>query len=336
MREAEFYEKLSEQKVRCFLCKHRCLIEEGKRGVCGVRENKGGVLFSLVHGKLISQHVDPIEKKPFYHFLPGSSAYSIATVGCNFKCDFCQNYEISQVARDYKRILGDEVSPQEVVDSALDYGCQSISYTYTEPTVAYDYYRKIMRLAKEKGLYNNFVTNGYMTEEVLKDAEGYLDAANVDLKSFSGDFYKKMCGAKLEGVLETIKTIKKMNIWIEITTLLIPGFNDSPEEIRKCAEFVYKLGKEIPWHITRFYPHYKMDDISPTPLETLIQAREIGLQTGLKYVYIGNVAGDEGENTYCYNCGRVVIRRYGFQVIEYNIENSCCRFCNVPIEGLGL
>jgi len=336
MKEAKFYEKCKDNRVRCFLCNHRCLISEGERGICRVRENRGGVLYSLIYGKLVSQHVDPIEKKPFFHFFPGSTAYSVATVGCNFKCDFCQNYEISQIVRDHNQIWGEEYSPEEIVDLALNYGCQSISYTYTEPTIAYDYYREIMRLAKDKGLYNNFVTNGYMTEEMLKDAQGYLDAANVDLKSFNEDFYKKICGAKLEKVLETLKIMKDMHIWVEVTTLIIPGFNDSEEEIRKCAEFVYSLGKETPWHVSRFYPHYRMNNVTYTPISTLKKARKIGLEVGLKYVYTGNIPGDEGENTFCYNCKRVLIRRYGFEVLEYNIENSQCKFCQALIEGIGL
>ncbi|MCM8783961.1 MAG: AmmeMemoRadiSam system radical SAM enzyme [Candidatus Omnitrophica bacterium] len=336
MREAEFYEKLAGNNVRCFLCNHRCLIADGKKGICGVRENIKGILYSLVYGKLISQHVDPIEKKPFFHFFPGSLAYSVATVGCNFKCDFCQNYEISQIVRSKGEIFGEEVAPEVVVDSAIEYGCKSLSYTYTEPTIAYDYYKEIMRLAKKRGLYNNFVTNGYMTEELLSDALGYLDAANVDLKSFSSGFYKNICGARLEPILESLKIMKKMNIWLEVTTLLIPGLNDSEQEIRNCAEFIYSLGNETPWHISRFYPHYKMDDVSPTPLRALHKAREIGLEVGLKYVYAGNVPGDEGEDTYCYGCKKKVIRRYGFQVLEYNIDNSYCHFCNTQIEGVGL
>ncbi|MCM8778493.1 MAG: AmmeMemoRadiSam system radical SAM enzyme [Candidatus Omnitrophica bacterium] len=336
MKEAGFYEKLMDKKVRCFLCNHRCLIPEGKRGICGVRENRNGVLYSLVYGRLISQHIDPIEKKPFFHFFPGSTAYSIATVGCNFKCDFCQNYEISQIVRDHQQILGEETPPKEIIARALRYNCQSISYTYTEPTIAYEYYKEIMRLAKENGLYNNFVTNGYMTEEMLKDASGYLDAANVDLKSFNNEFYKKICGARLEPILEALKIMKKMNIWLEVTTLLIPGLNDSEEEMRKCAEFVLSLSKDTPWHISRFYPHYRMRHISPTPLTLLEKARNIGLALGLRYVYTGNVPGDEGENTYCYNCREVVIRRYGFEILEYNINNSCCKFCKTSIVGVGL
>ncbi|MCM8798897.1 MAG: AmmeMemoRadiSam system radical SAM enzyme [Candidatus Omnitrophica bacterium] len=332
MKEAGFYEKLNNNKVRCFLCSHRCLIAEGKRGICGVRENRGGVLFSLVYGKLISQHIDPIEKKPFFHFFPGSTAYSIATVGCNFKCDFCQNYEISQIVRDRNQILGEEVSPREIVETALKCGCQSISYTYTEPTIAYEYYKEVMKIAKENGLHNNFVTNGYMTGEMLKDTYGYLEAANVDLKSFDNEFYKKICGAKLEAVLETLKIMKEMNIWLEITTLIIPGLNNSEEEIKKCAEFIYSLGEDIPWHISRFYPHYRMSHLPPTPVSTLRRAREIGLETGLKYVYIGNLPGDEGENTYCYNCREPLILREGFFVRKINLVKDRCPKCGFKID----
>ncbi len=336
MRGALLYEKDDSRKTRCLLCAHRCLIVDGNKGVCGVRENRDGALYTLVYKKLISRHVDPIEKKPFFHFLPGSTSYSIATAGCNFRCDFCQNYEISQMVRDGGEISGDEVSAEEVVEDALRYGCQSISYTYTEPTIAFEYVLEVMKLAKESGLCNNFVTNGYMTEEMLGAAGGYLDAANVDLKSFNGEFYKKICGARLEPVLEALRTMKKMNMWVEVTTLVIPGLNDSEEELRKCAGFVFALGRETPWHISRFYPHYRMDNLQPTPLNKLEKARKIGLEAGLRYVYTGNVAGDEGENTYCYNCRKIAIGRYGFQILEYNIENSRCRFCQTLIEGVGL
>jgi pyruvate formate lyase activating enzyme len=336
MKEALVYEKVADKKVRCFLCAHRCLISQDKRGICGVRENKDGILYSLVYGKLISQHVDPIEKKPFFHFFPSSTSYSIASVGCNFHCDFCQNYEISQMVREHERILGDEISAEEVVESALRYGCKSISYTYTEPTLAFEYYLEVMKLAKQNGLSNNFVTNGFMTAQMLEYAKGHLDAANVDLKAFSDEFYRKICGARLGPVLEAMRVMKKMNIWVEVTTLIIPGLNDSDTELKNCAEFVLSLGKETPWHVSRFYPHYRIDDLEPTPSRKLERARQIGLDIGLRYVYTGNIPGDIGENTYCYNCKKVVIKRHGFQVLEYNLESGRCKFCETVLDGFGL
>jgi len=336
MKEALLYEKLAAKKVKCFLCAHRCLILAGKRGVCGVRENKAGLLYSLVYKKLVSQHVDPIEKKPFFHFLPGSVSYSIATVGCNFRCDFCQNYAISQAVSDHDGIIGEETPAQDVVNSALKYGCRSISYTYTEPTISFEYALEVMKLAKREGLRNNFVTNGYMTAEMLECLKGYLDAANVDLKSFNDGFYKKICGARLEPVLESLRIMKKLDIWVEVTTLVVPGLNDSEEELKKCAEFILSLGKETPWHVSRFYPQYKMENVSPTPVEKLERAREIGLKAGLRYVYTGNITGDAGENTYCYNCKETLIKRYGFQVLEYNIIDSRCKFCQTPVDGIRL
>ncbi len=336
MKEALFYEKLEGKKVRCGLCAHRCIIADSKRGICCARENRGGVLYSLVYGKLITQQVDPVEKKPFFHFLPCSKSYSIATAGCNFRCDFCQNYSISQGIRDRNIILGETVSPEEIVESALDCGCKSISYTYTEPTIAFEYFFEIMKLAKSRGLYNNFVTNGFMTEDVLYRAKGYLDAANVDLKSGSDEFYKSLCGAKIEPVFNSLKVMKKMGIWVEVTTLIIPGMNDFERDLKTCAEFIFGLGKETPWHVSRFYPQYRLDKVVPTPFSLLEFARKLGLDTGLRYVYTGNVSGDKGENTYCYNCRKTVIKRCGFEVVEYNIKDSKCKFCSAHIDGVGL
>ena len=238
MKEALFYEKLDEQKVHCFLCRHHCKINDGKRGLCGVRENKAGTLYTLVYGLPCSYHVDPIEKKPLFHFYPGSKAFSIATAGCNFRCRHCQNHEISQMPRDEGRIAGQKMEPSEVVDSAAKAGCKSISYTYTEPTMFYEYALDTARLAKEKGIYNNFVTNGYIEEEPLKAIRPFLDAANIDLKGFNKEFYKKVCGAELEGVLDTIKVYKSLGIWIELTTLVIPGYNDKEEELKAIALFI--------------------------------------------------------------------------------------------------
>lgn len=237
MKEAMLYKKV-DGKVKCSLCAHRCTIAEGKRGVCMVRENRKGKLYSLVYGKAIAAHVDPIEKKPLFHFLPGSLSFSIATIGCNFRCEHCQNWDISQKSKNGDEIIGTEINPEQIVQNALNNNCTSISYTYTEPTIFFEYAYDTGKLADEKGLKNNFVTNGFMTEEAIKKISPYLDAANVDLKSFSDSFYKKICGARLEPVLQSLKNMKKKGIWIEVTTLLIPTLNDSDDELRQIAEFI--------------------------------------------------------------------------------------------------
>lgn len=334
MQEAMFYEKLEEEKVRCKLCAHSCQISSGKRGICRVRENREGILYSLVYGKAISSAIDPIEKKPLYHFYPGSDAFSVATVGCNFRCLNCQNNSISQLPGEIREIPGEELSPQSIVFEAKRYKCEIIAYTYTEPTVFFEYAYDTSELAQKEGIRNVFVTNGYMSQEALIKINPYLDAANVDLKTFREDFYKKVCGAELEPVLEALKLMKKLGIWLEITTLIIPTLNDSDEELEEIARFIVALGEETPWHLSRFYPTYKLNKIPSTSLETIHRAREIGLKAGLRYVYVGNVPGDEGENTYCYHCGRLLIRRYGYKIKESNLEEGRCKYCRVKIDGI--
>jgi len=336
MKEALFYQKLENNEVKCGLCSHRCLIKEGKRGICGVRENQRGVLYSLVYGKCISQAIDPIEKKPLYHFYPGSSSFSIATVGCNFSCLHCQNYSISQMVRNQGKIIGDYVFPFEIVKAAKNYHCTSISYTYTEPTIFYEYAYEIAVLAHSQGIKNVFVTNGYTTPEALRYIQPYLDAANVDLKSFSDKFYKNICGARLQPVLDALQEYKKLGIWLEITTLIIPTYNDSEEELRKIAEFIFQLGPEIPWHISAFYPTYKLTEPPRTSVFILRKAREIGLDVGLRYVYEGNVPGEMGENTYCYSCKALLIERRGFTISQYYIKDKKCPKCGANIDGVGL
>ncbi len=332
MIEAKFYKKLN-GNVRCLLCRHRCVISEGKRGICGVRENRGGKLYSLVYGKLIAYHVDPIEKKPLFHFLPGTYSYSIATVGCNFSCLHCQNWEISQLPKGDKHIPGKEISPEDVVEEAKLTNCRSISYTYTEPTIFYEFAFDAAKLAHKENIKNVFVTNGYINDEPLEEISKYLDAANIDLKGFNRDFYRKVCGADLDEVLDSIKLYKKLGIWIEITTLIIPKYNDNEDELREIAEFIKnELGKDVPWHVTRFHPDYKLTDVSPTPVETLRRARDIGYDVGLRYVYEGNVF--EGENTYCYNCKELLIERRGFDVLKYNIKDGKCPKCGSKIAGI--
>jgi pyruvate formate lyase activating enzyme len=335
LKEAMFYEKLEDELVNCDLCSHRCRkIADSKRGICGVRENRDGKLYSLVYGKAVARSIDPIEKKPLFNFLPGSRSYSIATVGCNFRCDNCQNYDISQMPKERGIIVGHDVSPEEIVSAAKVNNCESIAYTYTEPTVFFEYAYDTAKLAKREGIKNVFVTNGYITSEALKKISPYLDAANIDLKSFKDNFYRKRCGARLKPVLDSIRLYKSLGIWIEITTLIIPTLNDSKEELRKIAEFISEIGEDTPWHISQFYPTYKLITLPRTPVVTLRKARKIGLEAGLKYVYEGNVPGENGENTYCPNCEKLLIHRFGYQIRENKIKNSTCTYCGAKIDGL--
>jgi len=337
LQEAMLYTKRDDQKVECHLCAHRCVISPERRGICQVRENRAGTLYSLADNQIISRAVDPVEKKPLYHFYPGTTAYSVATVGCNFRCAFCQNYEISQMPRDQGRILGQEIPPKDIVAGAQHYGCKSIAYTYTEPTVAYELTYECAKLAHERGIKNIYVTNGYMTHEMLAQYHPYLDAANVDLKAFTEEFYHKMCGAHLQPVLDSLKLMKQYGIWVEVTTLIIPTLNDSDAELRDIAGFIaHELGPGTPWHVSRFHPTYRLLDKPVTPVETLARAREIGLEAGLRYVYEGNVPGHGGEDTICYNCGERVIRRWGFSVLERRIINGRCAKCGTQVDGVGL
>jgi pyruvate formate lyase activating enzyme len=336
MKEAMLYEKLSDRRVHCYLCNHHCRIGEGQRGICAVRENRGGTLYTLVYRQLISRNPDPVEKKPMFHFAPGSRSFSIATVGCNFRCEFCQNYEISQMPRDENAINGEDVAPEEIVAMAKKTGCKTIAYTYTEPTIYFEYAYDIAQKASKEGLKNIFVTNGYMTEEALRTLHPHLHGANVDLKSFREEFYRNRCGAGLDGVLRSLKVMKELGVWVEITTLIIPELNDSEEELRELAGFISSLGKEVPWHISRFHPMYKMLDRSPTSVRILERARKIGLEAGLRYVYTGNVPGDAGEDTYCHRCGQLLVDRLGFQILKNQIKEKKCPKCGSPVDGVDL
>jgi len=336
MKIALLWEKTESNKVHCFLCAHGCVIAPGKRGFCGVRENRNGQLYSLVYGMLIAQNVDPIEKKPLFHVHPGSLSYSIATVGCNFKCSFCQNADISQMVADHGRITGREVSAQTVVESARNAKCKSIAYTYTEPTIFFEYALDTSRLAVNKDIINVFVSNGYMSMECLEQIAPYLAAANVDLKSFQNAYYKEQCKARLQPVLDSLTKMKELGIWLEITTLLIPGLNDSEEELKDIARFIYGLGPEIPWHISRFYPTYKLGHVPPTPTERVRMARDIGLAEGLRFVYTGNLRGDEGEKTYCPGCGALLIDRAGYTILSNKLRGGACPDCGERIPGIGM
>jgi len=329
MKEALLYKKLKDEIVQCGLCNHRCVILPNKRGICGVRENKGGTLYSLVYEKAIAENVDPIEKKPFFHFFPGSQSLSIATVGCNFRCANCQNWDISQGPRlKNGEISGRDLPPEKIVQDALDNNCKSIAYTYTEPTIFLEYALEIMKLAYDKNLKNIWVSNGFMTEEALDMIAPYLDAINVDLKSFSDEFYQKNCGGRLKPVLENLKRIKKLGIWLEVTTLVIPALSDDEKMFKDIAKFIKEeLGAETPWHISQFSGliSWKLQHLPETPIETLEKACQIGLDEGLKYVYSGNVPGLASEDTYCPRCKELMIDRNGYHVMRLDKRGRCVR-----------
>lgn len=334
IKEAMLYKSLGDSKVECLLCAHRCKMADSKFGFCGVRKNKNGKLYTYAYGEVIASHVDPIEKKPLYHFFPGTAAYSIATVGCNFRCGFCQNWQISQISmRDTVEHSGYELKPEEVVREARENSCRSISYTYTEPTIFFEYAYDTAKLAKEQNLYNNFVTNGYMTEEALNTIKPYLDACNVDLKFFNDETYKKVCQGRLQPVLDSIKLMKRLNIWVEVTTLVVPDLNDSEEELRKIAEFIAGVGKEIPWHISRFHPNYKYLNTFPTPMDTLKNAERIGKEAGLRYIYLGNVV-NESSDTICYNCKELLIKRALYFIERNSVKDNKCPKCGAKIDGV--
>ncbi len=337
MQIAQFWEEREHARVQCHLCRFHCVIVDGRRGRCGVRENRAGTLYTLVYGRSIAEQVDPIEKKPLFHFHPGSRSLSIATVGCNFHCLHCQNADISQWPHQRQDVPGEDLMPEQIVADATAQQCASIAYTYTEPTIFFEYAYDTAVLARQAGVKNVFVTNGYTTTAALEKIAPVLDAANVDLKGFTESFYRDVTGASLAGVLECLKDYRRLGIWLEVTTLVIPGLNDSPEELRQIADFIAsELGPEVPWHVTAFYPAYKMLDRLPTSPETLLRAYAIGQEAGLAHLYIGNVATASGEDTLCPGCGAAVIRRQGFRLLKIDLEGSSCRHCGRKIAGVGL
>jgi pyruvate formate lyase activating enzyme len=338
LEQALLWEPAGDKKVRCRLCNHRCLIAEGKLGRCSVRKNIAGMLYSLNYHHLCSANVDPIEKKPLFHFQPGSRSYSIAAPGCNFRCQFCQNWQISQMPFESGQINGQSVRPEQIVTAAKRQDCRSIAYTYTEPTVYMEFCSQCAPLAKDHGLANVFVSNGYMTREAIELAGGWLDGINIDLKAFSDEFYRQICQARLKPVLQTISHIARhTNIWLEITTLVVPGQNDSLEQLKQIAEFIVNsAGPDVPWHVSRFFPNYKYTDSAPTPATSLQQACEIGKKAGLHYVYVGNLPGTHTENTYCYKCGQLLIERTGYTILANRIKKSCCPDCGTKIAGVWL
>lgn len=338
LKKAVLWEPAESQKVHCSLCSWRCVIEEGKLGRCHVRKNIGGALYSLSYDKLCAANPDPIEKKPLFHFQPGSKSFSIATPGCNFQCVFCQNWQISQMPFYQNDLEGSEYSPEKIVNTAIQSGCQSIAYTYTEPTIFMELCYETAQLAKQKGLANVFVSNGFMTPETIDFVKPWLDGINVDLKAFTEDYYRNLCKARLKPVLDTIRTIaNETDIWMEVTTLIVPGKNDSDEELRSIAEFIAKEASiDVPWHISRFYPQYKMTETHPTNEVALEHAYDIGKEAGLRYVYLGNLPGSRMESTYCYSCGALLIDRTGYQIHQNLIDDGRCPQCGAEIAGFGL
>ncbi|NMB74688.1 MAG: AmmeMemoRadiSam system radical SAM enzyme [Myxococcales bacterium] len=332
--EARYFESLPDGTVRCALCPHRCRIAPGKRGLCAVRENRAGKLYSLSYGRMVAVHDDPIEKKPLYHFLPGSRSLSLAAAGCNLSCRHCQNHAISQAPRRGRALPGDWLSPEEAVGAARSLGAASLSFTYTEPSVFFEWAHDTAKRAAAAGIRSVFVTNGYTEAKPIEDIAPVLAAANVDLKSFRDEFYRKVCGARLQPVLDTIARMRRLGIWVEVTTLLIPGENDSPEELQEAAAWLSSVDRDMPWHLSRFHPDFEMLDRPATPLSSLRRAFEIGKAAGLRFVYLGNVRGDGGEDTACPGCGETLIERRGFSVLGNKLRQGRCPGCGERIAGM--
>ncbi len=331
--EARYYEKLDNRKIRCKLCPRECVIDDLERGYCGVRENLGGTYYTLVYGKPCTAHIDPIEKKPLFHFLPGSNAFSMATVGCNVMCKFCQNWEISQANPD--QVPAMDMPPDHAALLARNNNCRSIAYTYTEPVIFTEYMFDCADQGQRRGIRSVMISNGYINAAPMRDLCGVLDAVKIDLKAFTERFYKELVAGELRPVLDTLVLLKEERMWTEIVYLVIPGQNDDVKELEAmCKWIVDELGADTPVHFTRFHPQYRLKNLPPTPLNTLRRARQIGLDSGLHYVYTGNVPGDEGESTYCPNCGAVVIRRFGFSIAENNLKNGACKKCGTKIAGV--
>ena len=331
--EALAYEKLPDRKVHCLLCPRGCTVSDGERGYCGVRENRGGTYRTLVYARPCALHVDPIEKKPLFHFLPGTMAFSLATAGCNVECKFCQNWQISQSRpEDLDSVV---CPPSRIAEIAQQAGCPTIAYTYNEPTVFHEYVLDCAREGNKKGLRSVVISNGFINAEPLKNLCKELAAYKVDLKAFSEEFYRKTVGGELGPVLKTLQLLKELRMHTETVTLLIPGLNDSPEEVRQMAAWVVKnLGADVPMHFTRFQPNYKMTNLSPTPVAALERARDIAKAQGVRYAYVGNVAGHKYENTYCHKCDKKIIGRYSFRILETHLRDGHCEFCGASIPGV--
>lgn len=333
LKEAYFYRKLGDNEVQCLMCPQRCLIMEGARGVCRNRENRAGTLYALTYGRPCAKSVEPIEKAPFFHFIPGHRRLCVATVGCNLRCKYCQNWHISQ--KRVEEVKHYDLSPEEIVEIAKKEGVESICFTFSEPTAFYEYMYDIAKLAKENGVITSMVSNGFINPEPLRQLIKVMDAVKIDLKGFSESFYEEVCFGRLEPVLNTLRILKEEDKWLEIVNLIVPPLNDKADEIKKMCEWIKKnLGDEVPLHFIRFFPRYKLTHLPPTPIETLEKAIEIAQEVGLKYVYIGNVSGHKYNFTYCPECGRCLMKRIGFFLLDNNILNGSCKFCGEKIPGI--
>ncbi|MGA1839744.1 MAG: AmmeMemoRadiSam system radical SAM enzyme [bacterium] len=332
--EAQYYKKLEGEEIQCLLCPHKCVVSKGDRGECGVRENRNGTYYTLTYGRPCALHVDPVEKKPLFHVMPGSRVYSLATAGCNLNCLFCQNWQISQALPEEVRY--ENRSPDEIVQMAVDMDCHLIAYTYSEPTIFFEYMLAIAKKAHTKGLINTCHSNGFINPEPLSELLRFMSAANIDLKGFTDEYYLEVCGGRLEPVLKSLKQIKKGGIHLELTNLVVPSKNDKIDDIKKMSKWISnELGPDVPLHFSRFYPRYKLRNIPPTPVETLEEARDVAMREGLKFVYIGNLQpGHKAENTYCPNCKKIVIERRGYVVEKNQLKGGKCPNCNKPISGL--
>jgi len=331
--EARYYEKLPNRKIKCKLCPRECVIDDQERGYCGVRENQGGTYYTLVYSRPCSANVDPIEKKPLFHFLPGSTAFSIATVGCNVECKFCQNWQISQVRPE--QIESFDLSPDDIARHASENRCQSIAYTYTEPVIFAEYMHDCAVAGHQYGVKSVMISNGYISKAPMKDLCRVLDAVKIDLKAFTEKFYQELVAGELKPVLETLVLLRQMNVWTEIVYLVIPTHNDDPIELKQmCRWIVQELGPDVPVHFTKFYPQYRMKNLPPTPISTLETARDIALEAGIHYAYVGNVPQHPGENTYCPHCKETVIKRRGYFILETNLKDNRCKKCNQVIAGI--
>jgi pyruvate formate lyase activating enzyme len=331
--EARFYKKLPDREIECQLCPRACRLGDKERGYCGVRENEGGKYYTLVYGKAVAVNVDPIEKKPFFHFLPGTNAFSIATAGCNVNCKFCQNWQISQVRAE--QVDNTDLPPAAVVAGARQYDCPAIAYTYTEPTVFYEYMFDTSVAARRDGVRNCVVTAGHINPEPLAELVKVVDAIKIDLKGFTQDFYASYVRGELKPVLEAISAVHKSGVWLEIVYLVIPSLNDNPDDIRRMSRWLLgEVGPDVPLHFSRFQPMYLIKNLPPTPVSTLESVHEIARQEGMRYVYIGNVPGHPAENTFCPGCGKQVIARFGFEVKTVSLDRGKCRFCGHPIPGI--
>mgnify|MGYP000434753626 CR=1 FL=1 len=333
-REARYYEKLAHRKIKCVLCPRECVIDDQETGYCGVRENRGGTYYTLVYGRACSANVDPIEKKPLFHFLPGSGSFSIATAGCNVLCKFCQNWQISQARPE--QIQNYRLFPNDVAEYAIKSNCRSIAYTYSEPVIFTEYMYDCAEAGRPKNIRSVMISNGYINPEPMRDLCGVLDAVKIDLKAFTEKFYREWVAGELQPVLNTLVLLKKLDMWTEIVYLIIPTLNDDPKEIKQMSQWIVaKLGPDVPIHFSRFHPVYRLKNLPPTPTKSLEIARNIALDAGIHYAYIGNVPGHEGENTFCHGCGKLIIRRLGYQIAENHLSpDGRCHFCQTKIPGI--